>query len=251
MKIKQLCTIALTAAVTCSVTAEDVTKNEWSFSPYFWLPSMNVTSKVPGLPPADIDFGFDEILENFDVFALSARAEYWWGQWGTVVDGIWMDMETDGLGPAGNAGAQISDGVLDIMAAWRVNVTDDGPEAVSARLLAGLRYHYLKQEINLPPQTLGGSEDWYEPVIAGQLVAPLSPKWLATVRADVSGFGITDASDITTSFMAAAGWRFANNWIAKLGYRLYYIDYSTGSGASEFGLEGTMHGPWLGVSYGM
>lgn len=252
MKTKRILTVILAMATVVSVHAEEIEKNEWSFTPYFWLPSMDVTSKVPGLPPADIDMGFNDIVDNFDVFALSARAEYWRGQWGAVADGIWMDMQTDGLGPMGNAGVQISDGILDLLAAWRVNVTDDEPElAVSARLLAGLRYHYLKQEINLPPQTFGGSEDWVELVLAGQLVAPLSPKWLATVRGDVSGFGIGEASDITTSFMAAAGWRFANNWIAKLGYRLYIIDYSTGSGANEFGLDGSMHGPWIGVSYGM
>ena len=250
-KVKRILIAIMVLATAGSVYAEDVDKNEWSFTPYFWLPSIDVTSKVPGLPPADIDLGFDDIIENFDVFALSARGEYWWGRWGTVVDGIWLDMETDGLGPLGNGGAQISDGILDIMAACRVNLTDDAPqEAVSARLMAGLRYHYLKQEITLPPQTFGGSEDWIEPIIAGQLVAPLSAKWLATVRADASGFGIGDGSDLTTSFMAAAGWRFANNWIAKLGYRLYHIDYSTGSGANEFGLDGTMHGPWIGISYG-
>ena len=250
MKMKQVITAMLAVAFIASVQAEDVENNEWSFTPYFWLPSMDVNSTIAG-QTVPLDLGFDEIWDTFDVFAISARGEYWWGQWGAVADGLWMDMKTDGQGPGGNAEAQISDGIVDVMAAWRVNLTESGPEAVSARLLAGLRYHYLRQEITLPPQTLGGSEDWVELVIGGQLVAPLSPKWLATLRADVSGFGVGDASDITTSFMAAAGWRFADNWIAKLGYRLYYIDYSTGSGANEFGLEGDMHGPWLGVSYGM
>lgn len=34
----------------------------------------------------------------FDVFALSARGEYWRERWGAVVDGIWMDMETELVG---------------------------------------------------------------------------------------------------------------------------------------------------------
>lgn len=246
--MKKLITIMAVSVIAGMASAENIDQNEWSFTPYFWLPSMDVTSKIPGLPPADLDLGFGDIWDTFDVFALSARGEYWWGQWGAVIDGIWMDMETDL--PVGEL--QISDGVLDLMAAWRVNLTDDEPDqAVSARVLAGLRYHYLKQEVRTVPTTFGGSEDWFEPVVAGQLIAPLGQKWLATVRADVSGFGIGDASDITSSLMAGAGWRFADAWIAKLGYRVYIIDYSTGSGASEFGLDGGMHGPWIGVSYGM
>ena len=87
-----------------SVQAEDVSKQEFHFSPYFWLPSMDVTSKIPGLPPADLNLGFDEIWDTFDVFAISARGEYWWGQYGVVADGLWMDMQADGVGPMGNPG---------------------------------------------------------------------------------------------------------------------------------------------------
>jgi hypothetical protein len=233
-----------------TVSAENIEKQEWSITPYFWLPGMDVTSRIQGLPPADIELGFDDIIDNFDVFALSARAEYWWGQYGVVADGIWMDLKKDGLGPAQNADLQISDGVLDILAAYRFNLRKGGREVPSMRILFGGRYHYLKQELGGPLST-GGSEDWLEPVVAAQLVAPVSPRWLVSARADAGGFGVADASDITWSAMAGAGWRFAEKWIAKFGYRYYYIDYSTGSGLQAFGLEGNMHGPWIGISYGM
>jgi opacity protein-like surface antigen len=248
-KTKRILTVIVALATVAAVHAEDVSKQEWHFSPYFWLPSMDVTSTI-GLTSIPIDMSFDEIWDNFDVIALSARGEYWWGQYGVVVDGLWMDMQADGLGPEGNADAQLSDGIVDVLAAYRFNLKEGG--ATSMRLLAGGRYHYFKQQLSNVPGlgTVGGSEDWFEPVLGAQLLAPMGKKWLATARGDVGGFGIADASDITWSAMAGVGYEFAKNWMAKVGYRYYYIDYSTGSGPSTFGIEGNMQGPWIGISYG-
>ena len=249
MTMKKRIIVVLAMACTCSAFAENVEENAWHISPYFWLPSMDITSKVPGLPPTDLDLTFGDIWDNFDVFALSARGEYWWGQYGVVADGLWMKLETDSVGGS-PIGLEIADGIVDILAGYRFNLKEGGSDVPSMRLLAGGRYHYLKQEVS-GPSTLGGSEDWFEPVIGAQLLAPMGEKWLATARGDAGGFGIADASDITWSAMAGVGWEFAQEWLLKLGYRYYYIDYSTGSGLQAFGLEGNMHGPWIGVSYGM
>jgi opacity protein-like surface antigen len=252
IKTKRLMTFLVALATVASVHAEDVEKNAWHISPYFWLPSMDVTSQI-GPVSIPVDMGFDEIWENFDVLALSARGEYWWGQYGVVADGLWMDMKQDNLGPAGNADVQLSDGLVDLLAAYRFNLKSGGPDVPSMRVLAGFRYHYFKQELNNVPGvgSVGGSRDWMEPVLGAQLLAPMGKKWLATARGDVGGFGLADASDITWSLMAGVGWEFANNWLAKLGYRYYYIDYTDGSGLNTFGIEGNMHGPWIGVSYGL
>jgi opacity protein-like surface antigen len=249
MKTKRILTAILAMATVVSVHAEDVTKQEWHFSPYFWLPSMDVTSKIGLLPPVDLNLGFDEIWDTFDVFALSARGEYWWGKYGIVADGLWMDMETDSVGGLIND-VQISDGVLDFLAAYRFNLKEGGADVPSMRLMAGGRYHYLKQEASVFGQNHGGSKDWFEPVLGAQLLAPMGQKWLATARGDVGGFGVADASDITWSAMAGVGYEFARNWMAKLGYRYYYIDYSDGTGTDALGIEGNMHGPWIGIAYG-
>ena len=254
-QIKLTAVVLLSLTTISSVYAEDVTKDSWHISPYFWLPSMDVTSTL-GLTSIPIEMDFGDIWENFDVIAISARGEYWVGQYGFVVDGLWMDMQADGGGPGGNAEAQLSDGILDILAAYRFNLKSGGPDVPSMRLLAGGRYHYFKQELSglptppAPASNLGGSRDWMELVLGAQLLAPMGEKWLATARADVGGFGISDASDITWSAMAGVGWEFARDWLVKLGYRYYYIDYMDGSGANAFGIEGNMHGPWIGISYG-
>ena len=248
--LKAMVLMLVGLAMVAAVQAEDVQKHEWHFSPYVWLPSMDVTSKVPGLPAGDINLGFDDIWENFDLLAISARGEYWWGQFGFVLDGLWMDMQADGLGPSGNLDVQITDGIVDTLAAYRFNLGGSGPTAASMRVMAGGRYHYLKQELTGPVTTRGGSRDWFEPVVGAQVLAPFSEKWMATLRGDVGGFGVADASELTWSAMAGVGWSFAENWMAKAGYRYYYIDYTDGSGLQAFGLEGNMHGPWIGIAYG-
>jgi hypothetical protein len=235
------------------VRGEDVEANTWHVSPYLWLPSLDVTSKLPGVPATDVDLSFKDIWENFDVFAISGRGEYWWGEWGVVADGLYMDMEADGIGPLfGNGDLKITDGLIDLLAAYRFNLTEDikGP---SARVMAGGRYRYIRQKVKGIPiiGSAGGSRDYIEPLLGWQLLAPMGEKWMATARGDIGGFGIGDGSELTWSVMAGAGWIFADQWMLKLGYRYHYLDYSDGSGLSEFGLEGDMHGPWLGVSYGL
>ena len=252
-QIKHIITAVLALATAVSVLAEDMEQNTWHISPYVWLPNVDVDTKIgPTTVPIDMDFG--DILDEFDVVAVSARAEYWWGQFGVVGDGLWMDMQKDKLGLMRNGDAQLTDGILDILAAYRFNLQDGGPDVASMRLLAGGRYHYLKQQVdNVGPggSNIGGSEDWFEPVLGAQLLAPLGEKWMANIRGDVGGFGLSDASDLTVTAMAGVGYEFATNWLVKLGYRYYYIDYTTGSGRDTFGIEGNMHGFWLGFSYGL
>ena len=250
MKTKRIWIALLAMATVASVQAEDVEKQGGHFSPYIWLPNVDVTSTIPPLGAADIELDFGDILDTFDVFSISARGEYWWGQYGVVMDGIWTDMDAGLPGPLTGTDIQISEGIVDVLAGYRFNLGAKGPDAASMRLLAGGRYHYLKQELS-GIVNAGGSRDWFEPVVGAQLFAPMGQKWLATARADAGGFGVSDASDITWSAMAGVGYEFAKSWLVKLGYRYYYIDYTDGSGPQTFGLEGNMHGPWLGVSYGL
>jgi opacity protein-like surface antigen len=234
-----------------------VNETGWRITPYAWLPvSIDLDSTVDGTTvPIDMDLG--DVFDTFDVFALSARAEYWWGQYGVVLDGIWTDLQGKDIKnpapPIQTLKIDVQDGILDMMAAYRLAIDSDG----SVRFMGGARYHYIKQEITITPATppggpqmnLGGSKDFMELVLGGQYVQPFANRWLFTARGDISGFGIGSGSDITLSALAGFGYEITSNWVAELGYRYYYIDYSTGSGASEFGQDGNMHGPWIGIAY--
>lgn len=234
--------------------AEDVHSTGLKLTPYAWLPTtIDVDSTVAGTT-VPIDMDLDDVLDDFNVFAFSMRGEYWWEQWGIVFDGMWTDLDGKGKSlpiPFIDKGtADIDEGILDLLAAYRFETFEKG----SMRIMAGGRYHYLKQEITLSPIigsdiTLGTSKDWLEILIAAQYLQPLGDRWAATVRADASGFGIGSGSEITTSALAGIGYKITPDWVLDVGYRYYYIDYSNGQGSDEFGLKGDMHGPWLGVAY--
>jgi hypothetical protein len=232
---------------------EDVNLKGWRFTAYVWLPSVDIVSTVDGTS-VPIDLSLGDALSNFDVFGLSARGEYWWGQWGMVVDGIWTDLDSKvfeefPIPLIDDLFVDIQDGILDVEGAYRFAVGKTG----SMRLMAGLRYHYMKQEITIttpgPVEILGGSRDFTELLLGVQWVQPLSKNWAVTARADFSGFGIGSGSDLTASVLAAFGYDISEHWGVKFGYRYYRIDYVDGSGDDAFGQEGNMHGLWLGVTY--
>ncbi len=65
-------------------------------------------------------------------------------------------------------------------------------------------------------------------------------------RADVSGFDIGSGSDLTWNFYAVGRYVVSQRFSFAAGYRILDIDYSSGSGANEFGMDVQMHGPYLG-----
>ena len=235
-----------------TVHAEDVHSTGWRLTPYAWLPAtIDVDSTVAGTTvPIDMDLG--DVFDHFDVFAFSMRGEYWWGQWGIVADGMWTDLDGKGeelpIPFIDKATVDIDEGILDVLAAYRFQIFEKG----SIRIMAGGRYHYLKQEITVTPVIgsdikLGTSKDWMEILLGAQYLQPFAEHWALTARGDASGFGIGSGSDITCSALAGIGYKINPDWSTEVGYRYYYIDYSADQ--DDFGLEGNMHGPWLGVTY--
>ena len=140
--------------------------------------------------------------------------------------------------------------IVDVVYAHQVYAADESevdPTFIpTVKLYAGLRYVYLRQTID-PAQAsrLGGSEDWVEPVIGTQILMPVAERWDATLRADISGFGVGSASDKTTNFLVGGGYNTEGGAALLFGYKWYDIDYSKGSGSNEFGLDGTFDGPYL------
>ena len=49
--------------------------------------------------------------------------------------------------------------------------------------------------------------------------------------------------------MAGLNFKTGENSTLRLQYRLFYMDYSNGSGSKEFGMEGLMQGPWIGYTF--
>jgi hypothetical protein len=246
---------------------------EWDFvvTPYVWLPARSdITSTVAG-KSADLELTLKEIVDIFDVFAISGRVEAWKGRFGLIGDAMWIKLNIDDKtvplpGPFLEINidtVDMQEAIFDFAAAYRVlqRPLRQGRAlpALYFEPFLGARVVYLKQKIDvtIEPQgpilparstTLGDEKTWAELMIGGRLWMQVLDKLSFALRGSVSGFGIGEGSDLQWDFLAGADYRPWQRASFKLGYRVYQIDYMTGSGRDAFGYNTTQHGPYLGVS---
>ena len=248
--------------------AESDTSDMWQFelTPYLWLPTTSGTSTVDGTD-TDIHAPFKDVLDNFDVIGLMGRFEAYKGDWLLVFDGMYMDIKGDFVVvtedpslPPLNIQPEIKLTILDFGAGYKIyedslGKQQDTPRMPLVRLyaMAGARYAYLKQELTIHtipptvPTVKGGSKNWFEPFIGARFDWQTSEKLTFLLRGDIGGFGV--GSDLTWNALAGLDyqpWKVAS---FKIGYRVQGIDYETGSGDDRFGLDTTMYGPIIGVTF--
>lgn len=234
---------------------------EFEFTPYVWLPSLDVDSTVSGLT-ANLNLSFGDVADNFDLYSLMGRFEAWRGnKWGLILDGMYLKMKNQGSmrtkSPLQVAvDMETRQELVDIGVAYRFEHKLKGTSALQFDPYVTVRYTYLKQEIKLrasagsfggPGTLLGGNESWFDPIVGLRVAYIINPTWSLGARGEVGGFGV--GSELTWSALAGADWRVASWGSLKLGYKWYYLDYKTGSGRNAFGFDGTMHGPWLGFTF--
>ena len=125
---------------------------------------------------------------------------------------------------------------------------------LSLDVWSGASYAYLKQEISTYHNsglstTLGKSKDWVEPLVGAKISVRLTKRISFVTMGNVSGFGVGSASDKTWDVTTGFSYRLFEKASLVLAYRIYEIDYSNGSGTEEFGMDGKVEGPWLGMSF--
>ena len=240
--------------------------DKWNFqvSPYFNANSLDVKSTVSG-QTADIDLSFSDIIDDFDVWGVSTRvlARKGESKWGFILDGWYLNLSSyfkmdDPI--IQEVDVDIEQAQVDLAVMYRLFKGLPMKKAgcylpLSLDVWGGARYAYLKQKIKprsgVPtiPSTLGKSKDWVEPLVGARIQFPLTKKLTLNVLGDVSGFGVGSASDRTWSFESGFDYQLFEKVSIKLAYKYYDIKYSNGSGTSEFGLDGTEQGPWLGITF--
>lgn len=233
----------------------DPDKWEFQLTPYLWLPHVEGDSTVSG-QKEKIDFDIGDVLDMLTI-GLSGRSEAWKGDWGIMLDASYLRLEDEIRTPGPDIDVDIQDANVDLLVAYEVlniPLTDSGRKGpvLIFHPGAGLRYHYLKQEIDLrgmTSKTLGKSKDWVEMVLAWRIILALTDRVGIVARGDVGGFGVGSAPDLNWSVMGGLGYRLSRSWTLKAGYRYWSLDYSNGSGTNKFALDADFHGPWLGATF--
>ena len=248
--------------------AETSQENQWHFTfiPYLWLPSVDARATVEG-KTQKVKLTFSDILDDFDLFGIMGRFEAWKGRLGLILDVLYADLDgtfrnSNPLIPSdpflNELGVDIRQANVDFAVSYRLfelplRKEHHLPILTIAPIFGG-RYAYLKQELTptiksvLTPK-LGGSKDWMEPFIGSRITLQITEKVSSSIRCDFGGFGIGSASTKTWNLAAAIGYRFSKRYQLGLGYQIYDIDYSNGSGNDKFGLDGRLYGPKIGLMY--
>jgi hypothetical protein len=265
--VAALITIILSFAFGRAVEANT---DEWRFelTPYFWASEADIDAATINGQTSSAELDFDDILDLLD-FAGFARFEAWKGKWGFIADVSYVDLGADGtltpqLGPLTfpeiSVDVDFRQTTLDFGASRRFEISSGSTESKWwFDLMGGIRYSYLKQEIDVSKApgpfvsafgtTLGGDEDWFEPFVGARIGWQLTDNLILAVRADVGGFGIGDASDLTWNIVLGIEYKPWEKISIKAGYRIYDIDYETGSGGDRFGYDAQLRGPALGVTF--
>ncbi len=240
---------ALLAAMLACASASAAGES-WEHTVVVYGIGASIDGKVGiGNVTADVDVGFDDILDNLEFGAMAAyRGER--GRWAVVADLIFMALEQkkSGLGQSGGTRAKVE--------ADQLILELDGSYAVTERLDAygGLRYWNLDNELEVVGggplgETLSASktEDWVDPVVGLRYVAPLSERWQFIVKGDVGGFGV--GSDFTWHTSAFANWQVSEHGSLIFGFRYMDVDYDDGSGTNRFRWDVIEGGPTVGFAW--
>ena len=230
------------------------TKDSWQFevTPYLFAAGMDGTVGLRGVE-ADLEMSFSDIWDRLDkAFMLFFTAQK--GEWIYAFDGIYFNIEDEKTaswqGPQGNSNtaqlnADMTQQAYSLSAGKRVY-----NQKATVNVLGVARYTSLDSTMKLAITTgndllpdgsrsVSGKESWWDIAIAAHVLAPFAKKWAFMGYADIGAGG----TDLTYQLMAGVNWQFTNMFSAKLGYRLFYQDYSK----DDFKWDMTTAGAYLGL----
>lgn len=203
-------------------------------------------STTSGLPPANIDLSFGDVLKDLDFGAMSA-IEIRNGRWGLVGDLMYSNVSPGGTipgFPALQAGLRQRSLTLQGNLFYRIHEA----EGTTFDLGAGLRYWKLDNEGSVGPAggpavTFADEADWIDPVIAARFRSRLNGPFSVTLAADIGGFGV--GSDLTYQLLGTLDYQKSERLTFRAGYRVLSVDYDDGG----FVYDIRMQGPVIGMTY--
>ena len=256
----------------------------WSFSvtPYVWATSLSGSTTIKGLT-TDVDASFFDILDHTQfpkgLFQLAAFGEAWYGRFGVLTDVAYMKLglgaslsQSRDVGRLATLGIGVSAGltvqmvIAEVAAAYEIARLDPG---TAFDLYAGGRVWWQRAEADftvsgtltgLGPLGLTltkegtvsaeGNVSWVDPVVGARLRHTFMPGLDLVVSGDVGGFGV--GSKFSWQALAALNYEFKRtkdvSWSAMVGYKALNVDYSKGSGITQYEYDMTMYGPIFGIT---
>ncbi|XDA97016.1 hypothetical protein AB1M95_12890 [Sulfitobacter sp. LCG007] len=239
----------LIAALALSIAAGHGTAaQEWDVqvTPYAWLLGMSGDVGSFGLPAADVDLSFGDILENLDYsfFVLGiARHENF---------SVFFDGMTSKLSHSEDVERPDVDEVGLVSKTTNVMLSLGGTLAQSPtrRLEAygGARAWWLSNEFEVsqtggPSRTVKSDADWVDPVVGLVGTYRINDRFTLFGNAEVGGFGV--GSDLSWSIFAGTFYTYSDRIDLSVGWRYMSVDYAD----DEVTFDVDQSGPVIGATF--
>ncbi len=256
-----VCVGWLLAAISHAANAQSLARSEedkggWrhSITPYLFLPLRTTgTSTIDGTS-VDFDLNLSEVLDVLQG-AASVRYEGWNGDFGIISEVYYVKLGGDGTLPGGRVDVDVDvrQTFANVQGAYRfANGVNASGQRYAADAAIGVQWNRIKQEIDLagpgPGMTLGGTEEWLEPMIALRYISEINDKWNFASRAELSGFGV-NGDDLQYLVVAGFDWKGWENTSLRFGYQFYGIDFSTDRSDGEFAYDVDQNGIYAAVAF--
>jgi len=222
----------------------------WQFQAtlYGWATSLHGDVGVRGLPPADVDVSFVDILDNLDG-AIMGSLYASNGKWMVLTDLVWAKLsDTVDVGPfGGSVTFEQKQAIASAVVGYALPL---GIDKLQLSPTVGLRYNHLNAKLDIDSALLGsasreGTKNWVDPTVGMALHYDINDRWFINGLADIGGFGV--GSKITSQGFATVGYNWSRTISTAIGYRAIYTNYKDGG----FVYKTTQQGPFasLGVHF--
>lgn len=212
------------------------THAEWNYqlTPYLWASNMEGTTAVAG---TEIDFSadFGDLVSFVDAgFAANFTAKA--DTWGYFIDGNFVKLSVDELGPLGGVGVKVNQKIIEAGIIYSLSDQLD--------IIAGGRYQKIDEDLSLPIlPTLNGGDSWTDGFM-GLIWQPVNTdKWTLKLRGDI---GAGD-SDSVWQASIGGGYRFNKTWSILVAYRYLSTDFE--SDKLKWDVDQSGLGFGLGISW--
>jgi len=224
---------------------------------------LNGTIGVKG-QTADVDMSFGDIWENLD-FAFQGHAEILYkSKYGFFVDGTYVKISTkDVKGPL-NIKTTVKLNFWEFVGLYRfyehhsgfTNSKGQPKPAFYADVLGGGRYTNIDNTINFGgdspagvPNQVSGDQGWFDFLVGARIKWQATNRLFFNARTDIGGFGLGFSSDIAWNLVGLVGVDITDWMQVMVGYKVFYDDYSDGSGDNRFVYDAWTLGPITGLNF--
>lgn len=238
-------------------TSEDNNDLKVTIAPYAWMTSINASISVRGRS-ADVNVSFVDLLSgsgnsNLNIAFMGHLEAVYKDTFGFLSD---LNYASLGYGSSSRRADITGTTTLfmaDIAPFYRFGTWNMGNAGtISLDGLAGVRVWEISMGLDRDgrriDRTVSMVKSWVDPIIGTRAIWHFTPNWLLSLRGGVGGFGV--ASRFTWDTTALIGYTFWEHATVLIGYRAVGVNRESDlQGDNEFKINGTLHGPIMGVAF--